>query len=91
MRKVIVVPVIIGVLGTVSVSFKEYMKRIDVNVSVEVIQKTALLGSARDTVGLKSERFVFETLLARENGGEGTGEGTWEEGGKVEPAGNPPL
>ena len=28
MRKVIVVPVVIGALGTVSVSFKEYMKRI---------------------------------------------------------------
>ena len=36
-------------------------------------------------VGLKSKRFVFEILLARENRGEGTG----EEGGKGEPAGNP--
>ena len=47
MRKVIVVPVVIGGLGTVSVNFKEYMKRIGVNVRLEVIQKTALLGTAK--------------------------------------------
>ena len=47
MRKVIVVPVVIGALGAVSVNFKEYMKRIGVKVSLEVIQKTALLGTAK--------------------------------------------
>ena len=47
MRKVIVVPVVIGALGTVSVNFKEYMNRIGVNVRLEVIQKTALLGTAK--------------------------------------------
>ena len=46
-RKVIVVPVVIGALGAVSVNFKEYMKRIGVNVRLEVIQKTALLGTAK--------------------------------------------
>ena len=46
MRKVIVVPFVIGALGAVSVNFKEYMKRIGVNVRLEVIQKTALLGAA---------------------------------------------
>ena len=47
MRKVIVFPVVIGALGVVSVNFKEYMKRIGVNVRLEVIQKTALLGTAK--------------------------------------------
>ena len=47
MRKVILVPVDIGALGAVSVNFKEYMKRIGVKVRLEVIQKTALLGSAK--------------------------------------------
>ena len=47
MRKVIVVPVVIGALGAVSVNFKEYMKRIGVNVRLEVIQKTALLGTTK--------------------------------------------
>ena len=47
MRKVIVIPVVIEALGAVSVNFKEYMKRIGVNVKLEVIQKTALLGTAK--------------------------------------------
>ena len=47
MRKVIVVSVVIGALGAVSVNFKEYMKRIGVNVRLEVIQKTELLGTAK--------------------------------------------
>ena len=47
MRKFSVVPVVIGALGAVSVNFKEYMKRIGVNVRLEVIQKTALLGTAK--------------------------------------------
>ena len=47
MRKVIVLLVVIGAIGAVSVIFNEYMKRIGVNVRLEVIQKTALLGKAR--------------------------------------------
>ena len=47
MRKVIVVAIVIGALGDVSVSFKEYMKRIGVNVRLEVIQKTAFWGTAK--------------------------------------------
>ena len=46
MRKVIVVPVVMGALEAVSMNFKEYMKRIGVNVKLEVVQKTALLGTA---------------------------------------------
>ena len=47
MPKVIVVPVVIGALGVASVNFQEYMKRIGGNVRLEVIQKTALLGTAK--------------------------------------------
>ena len=47
MQKVVVVPVVIGALGAVSVNFKEYMKRIGANARLEVIQKTALLGTAK--------------------------------------------
>ena len=46
MRKVVVVPVVTGALGAVSVNFKECMKRIGVNVKLGVIQKTALFGTA---------------------------------------------
>ena len=38
-KKFIVVPVVIGVLGAVSISFKECVKRIGVNVRLEAIQK----------------------------------------------------
>ena len=47
MRKVIVVPVVIGALGAVSVNFKENMRQIGVKVRLAVIQKTALLGTAK--------------------------------------------
>ena len=47
MQKVMVVPDVIGARGAVSVNFKEYMRRIGVKVRLEVIQKTALLGTAK--------------------------------------------
>ena len=47
MRKVIVVPVVIGALGAVSVNFKKCMKQTGMKVSLEVIQKTVLLGTAK--------------------------------------------
>ena len=47
MQKVVVVSVVIGALGAVSVNFKEYMKRIGANARLEVIQKTTLLGTAK--------------------------------------------
>ena len=46
-RKVIVVSVVIGALRAISVNFKEYMKRIGMNMRLEVIQKIALLGTAK--------------------------------------------
>ena len=46
-RKVIVVPVVIGALEAVSVNFREYMNKTGVNVRLEVLQKTALLGTAK--------------------------------------------
>ena len=46
-RKVILVPVVIEALGAISVNFKEYMKRIGVTVRLEVIHKTALLGTGK--------------------------------------------
>ena len=40
-------PVVIGALGAVSVNFKEDTRQIGVNVRLEVVEKTALLGSAK--------------------------------------------
>ena len=46
-RKVSLVPNLIGALGAVSVNFKNYSKQTGVKVSLEVIQKTVLLGTAK--------------------------------------------
>ena len=53
MRKVIVVPAVIGALEAVSIKFKEYVKRIGVNVRLKVIQKTAVLGKAKILISIK--------------------------------------
>ena len=47
MKKVIVVPVVIGALGAVSNGFDKHLEKIGINIKLEVIQKTALLGTAR--------------------------------------------
>uniref|UniRef100_A0A0L8HDB2 Uncharacterized protein n=1 Tax=Octopus bimaculoides TaxID=37653 RepID=A0A0L8HDB2_OCTBM len=47
MRKVMVIPVVIGTLGAVSKSFEQHIKNIGAAVRLEVIQKTALLATAR--------------------------------------------
>ena len=57
-RKVIVVLVVIGALGAVSVNFKKCIKQIGVEVNLEVMQKAALLGTAktlRKVLSLKEE------------------------------------
>uniref|UniRef100_A0A1X7TZN1 Uncharacterized protein n=1 Tax=Amphimedon queenslandica TaxID=400682 RepID=A0A1X7TZN1_AMPQE len=46
MKKVKVIPVIVGALGAVSRNIKEWFKRIGIFVRIEHIQKTALLGTA---------------------------------------------
>ena len=47
MNKVTVIPVVIGALGVISDKFKRYMEKLDVKIATEIIQKTALLGTAR--------------------------------------------
>ena len=47
MKKVTVIPVVIGALGCISYCFEEHMEKIGIDVKLQVIQKTALLGTAR--------------------------------------------
>ena len=47
LKKVTVVPIVIGALRAVSDMFDKHMGKLDVTIRVEVIQKTALLGTAR--------------------------------------------
>ena len=46
LKKVTVVPIVIGALGAVSHMFEKYMGKLDVTIRLEVIQKMALLGTA---------------------------------------------
>ena len=46
MKKVEIIPVVIGALGAVSVGISGWLKKLDINIKVEHIQKTALLGTA---------------------------------------------
>ena len=47
LRQVEVVPVVVGALGTVSTKLQEFLEKIGIVIPVEVLQKTALLGTAR--------------------------------------------
>ena len=47
LRNVEVVPVVIGALGSVSAEFDRWIGKLGITCNVEVMQKTALLGTAR--------------------------------------------
>ena len=47
MKKVVVVPVVIGALGCVSKDLKKWIESLDIQVNTAFLQKTALLGTAR--------------------------------------------
>ena len=47
MRNVTVVPVVIGTLGVISKKFERHIEKLGVKIAIVIIQKTAVLGSAR--------------------------------------------
>ena len=47
MKEVIVVPVVVGALGAISTGFEKYITAIEIEMRVEHVQKTALMGTAR--------------------------------------------
>ena len=47
MKKVIVIPVVVGALGAISTDFEKYIAAIGIEMRVEHAQKTALLGASR--------------------------------------------
>ena len=47
MRKVSVIPIVVGALGGVSTRFQKFVKDIGITLKIEYAQKTALLGTAR--------------------------------------------
>ena len=42
-----VVPIVVGALGTVTRNLNSYLKEIGVNLTIQLIQKSSLLGTAR--------------------------------------------
>ena len=47
MKNVIVVPVIIGALGSITKKLDEWLEKLDITVNTALLQKTTLLGTAR--------------------------------------------
>ena len=47
LRNVEIVPVVIGALGSVSSEFDRWMRKLGITSNVGVMQKSALLGTAR--------------------------------------------
>ena len=47
MRKVEVIPVVIGALGTVIKHFEKYIEKLYLDLTIEALQKPCLLGTAR--------------------------------------------
>ena len=46
MRTTTVVPVVIGALGVISDKFERHIEKLGVKIAIDIIQKTALLGTA---------------------------------------------
>ena len=47
LRNVIVVPVIVGALGSITKKLGEWIKKLDISIAIELLQKTTILGTAR--------------------------------------------
>ena len=47
MKDVEVIPVVIGALGTVTKQFEKWIQKLDLEITVEMLQKLCLLGTAR--------------------------------------------
>ena len=47
MRKVEVIPVVIGALGTVTKHFEKWIEKLDLDLTIEALQKPRLFGTAR--------------------------------------------
>ena len=63
LRKVHVVPVVVGALGSVAKEFNRWMEKLGVPVDVGAVQKTALLGTAR-ILRMVLEMYERDFLLA---------------------------
>ena len=47
MKKVVVIPIVVGALGTITIKFGKYIESLAIEIRIEHIQKSALLGTTR--------------------------------------------
>ena len=47
MKKVAVIPIVVGALGTITTKFEKYIERLGIEIRIERVQKSALLATAR--------------------------------------------
>ena len=47
MKKVIVISIVVGALGTITATFEKYIRSLGIEVRIEHVQKSALLGTTR--------------------------------------------
>ena len=47
MKKTEVIPIVVGALGMISKKLDMWIKKIGINIKIETLQKSTLLGSAR--------------------------------------------
>ena len=47
MIKVVVIPIVVEALGTMTAKFENYIENIGIEIKIELAQKSALLGTAR--------------------------------------------
>ena len=47
MKKVVVIPIAVGALGTTATKFEKYIESLGIEIRIEHVQKSALLGTAR--------------------------------------------
>ena len=47
MKKVVVIQIVVGALGTITTKFEKYIESLGIEITIEHVQKSALLGTAR--------------------------------------------
>ena len=47
MKKKVVIPIVVGALGTITTKFEKYIKNLGTEIRIEHVQKSVLLGKAR--------------------------------------------
>ena len=47
MKKVVVIPIVVRALGTTTTKFEKYIESLGIDIRIQHVQKSALLGAAR--------------------------------------------